>query len=542
MTAGTVKPLLSVRGLSVGTGPFVAVNDVSFDIQPGEMLALVGESGSGKTATGRAILGLLPPGLKRLAGSITIDGEDLTTVTPARLRELRGGSIGMVFQEPMVSLNPALSIGAQLGEALALHSPMSPEEQHAACLAMLRRIQIPDPEGCLRAYPHEFSGGMRQRIMLAAVMLPAPKLLIADEPTTALDNLVQAEILNLMVELAKDRGTAVLLVTHNLGLVSRYADRALVMQRGKVVEEGRAGELLRNPRHPYTRDLVAAMPRRTPRPRRVAAAEPLLEVRGFTVDYPGSRGLFRRGAAKRAVDGVDLTIALGETVALVGGSGCGKTTLGRAMLRLITASGGQLLFRGRDVSTVRGAALKDFRLACQIVFQDPYSSLDPRMRVGEIVAEPLRHETGLDAAAKAARVVETFDAVGLPGMADRFPHQLSGGQRQRVAIARAIVRRPALVVADEPVSALDMTVQKQILELIRRLQEERGFACLFISHDLGAVAEVADRVVVMQAGRIVEQGSRDEVFDHPRHPYTRALLDATPRIEAEVAMAEVAVV
>ncbi len=542
MTSGTVKPLLSVRGLSVGTGPFVAVNDVSFDIQPGEMLALVGESGSGKTATGRAILGLLPPGLKRLAGSITIEGEDLTTVTPARLRELRGGSIGMVFQEPMVSLNPALSIGAQLGEALALHSPMSPEEQREACLAMLRRIQIPDPEGCLRAYPHEFSGGMRQRIMLAAVMLPAPKLLIADEPTTALDNLVQAEILNLMVELAQDRGTAVLLVTHNLGLVARYADRALVMQRGRVVEEGRAGDLLRNPQHSYTRDLVAAMPRRSPRPRRLAAPEPLLEVRGFTVDYPGSRGLFRRGVAKRAVDGVDLTIALGETVALVGGSGCGKTSLGRAMLRLITASGGQLLFRGQDVTAARGARLKDFRLACQIVFQDPYSSLDPRMRVGEIVAEPLRHEAGLDAAAKAARVVETFEAVGLPDMADRFPHQLSGGQRQRVAIARAIVRRPALVVADEPVSALDMTVQKQILELIRRLQDERGFACLFISHDLGAVAEVADRVVVMQAGRIVEQGSRDEVFDHPRHPYTRALLDATPRIDDVVVVAEAAAV
>ncbi|QCI63472.1 ABC transporter ATP-binding protein [Phreatobacter stygius] len=537
MSAGA---LLSVRGLSVGAGPFVAVDKVSFDIQPGEILALVGESGSGKTATGRAILGLLPPGLKRTAGSIAILGEDLTTVTPARLRELRGGSIGMVFQEPMVSLNPALSIGAQLGEALALHSPMSPDEQRRACLAMLRRIQIPDPEGCLKAYPHEFSGGMRQRIMLAAVMLPAPKLLIADEPTTALDNLVQAEILNLMVELAQDRGTAILLVTHNLGLVARYADRALVMQRGRVVEEGRAGDLLRKPQHPYTRDLVAAMPRRTPRPVRAIAPEPLLEARGLTVDYPGSRGLFRHGLAKRAVDGVDLTISHGETVALVGGSGCGKTTLGRAMLRLITASGGQLMFRGGDVTAARGAPLKDFRLACQIVFQDPYSSLDPRMRIGDIVAEPLRHEPGLDAPAKAARVTETFEAVGLPGMADRFPHQLSGGQRQRVAIARAIVRRPALVVADEPVSALDMTVQKQILDLIRRLQEERGFACLFISHDLGAVAEVADRVVVMQAGRIVEQGSRDEVFDNPRHPYTRALLDATPRIDTEVVLAEAA--
>jgi peptide/nickel transport system ATP-binding protein len=528
----SAKPLLDVRDLSVGAGSFTAVDGVSFAMQPGEIMALVGESGSGKTATGRSILGLLPPGLNRTGGSILLDGEDLTKVTPARLRELRGGAIGMVFQEPMVSLNPALSIGAQLGEALALHSKLDRQAQREACLAMLKRIQIPDPEACLRAYPHEFSGGMRQRIMLAAVMLPAPKLLIADEPTTALDNLVQAEILNLMVELARDRGTAVLLVTHNLGLVARYADRALVMQRGKVVEEGRAAELLRQPQHPYTRDLVGAMPRRTARPPRPGPAEPILSARGLKVDFPGRRRLFGRTAGKRAVDGVDLTIARGETVALVGGSGSGKTTLGRAMLRLVETSGGELLFRGEDVRGRRGAGLRDFRMACQLIFQDPYSSLDPRMRIGEIVTEPLRHEAGLDAEARAIRVKETFEAVGLPGMDERFPHQLSGGQRQRVAIARAIVRRPALVVADEPVSALDMTVQKQILELIRRLQDERGFACLFISHDLGAVAEVADRVVVMQNGRIVEQGSRDDVFDRPQHAYTRALLDATPRIEA----------
>ncbi|MCQ4161844.1 dipeptide ABC transporter ATP-binding protein [Roseomonas sp. GC11] len=529
--AASTAPLLAVEGLRVGTGSFHAVEDVSFCVAAGEILALVGESGSGKTATGRAILGLLPPGLERLAGAIRLQGEDLAHVTPARLRALRGGSIGMVFQEPMVSLNPAMTIGAQLGEALALHSDLDAATRRAACIAMLRRVRISDPESCLAAYPHEFSGGMRQRIMLAAVMLPKPRLLIADEPTTALDNLAQAEVLDLMVELARDSGTAVLLVTHNLGLVARYADRALVMQRGRVVEEGPARRLLAAPREAYTRQLVAAMPRRTARPER-PTREILLEARGLVVDYPGRVRLLRRLPGKRAVKGVDIVLRRGETVALVGGSGSGKTTLGRALLRLVEPTGGQLLFQGQDVTAGRGAAVRDFRLACQIIFQDPYSSLDPRQRIGEIVAEPLRHEPGLDAASRAARVAETFAAVGLPGLDRRFPHQLSGGQRQRVAIARAIVRRPALVVADEPVSALDMTVQAQILALIRQLQEERGFACLFISHDLGAVVEVADRVLVMQDGMIVEQGSRDAVFDTPHHPYTRALLDATPRLDA----------
>ncbi|WP_426959764.1 ABC transporter ATP-binding protein [Muricoccus radiodurans] len=526
--ADPAAPLLSVKRLRVQAGEFRAVDDVSFGVARGEILALVGESGSGKTATGRAILGLLPPGLARSAGAIRLDGEDLTRVPESRLRDLRGGTMGMVFQEPMASLNPSMTIGEQLGEALALHSRLSRAALRDRCLAMLRRVQIRDPEHTMRAYPHEFSGGMRQRIMLAAVMLPRPRLLIADEPTTALDNLVQAEILDLMVGLVRDEGTAMILITHNLGLVARYADHALVMRRGQVVEEGGARDLLRDPLHDYTRALVAAMPRRAPRPPRAAVAGPaVLEARNLVVEFPGRRRLFRRMPPVRAVDGVDLAVAPGETVALVGGSGSGKTTLGRAMLRLVGRSSGDLLFRGQPVE----ATPRDFRLACQIVFQDPYSSLNPRMRIGAIVAEPLNHEPGLTAAARAERVRETFEAVGLPGLDARYPHQLSGGQRQRVAIARAIVRRPALVVADEPVSALDMTVQKGILELIRRLQAERGFACLFISHDLGAVAEVADRVVVMQNGRIVEQGPRDDVFDAPQHPYTRALLAATPVIE-----------
>jgi peptide/nickel transport system ATP-binding protein len=529
---GGGQPLLAVQDLRISAASLHVVEDVSFTVSAGEFLALVGESGSGKTATGRATIGLLPPGLQQTGGRILLQGEDLSSAKPERLRELRGATIGMVFQEPMVSLNPAMTIGAQMAEGLALHSKLSRAEIRETCLAMLRRVRIRDPEACLGAFPHEFSGGMRQRIMLASVMLLRPALLIADEPTTALDTLAQREILDLMVELARDNGTAVLLITHNLGLVARYCDRAVVMQRGQVMETGPAAALLRAPRHAYTRALVEALPRRSERPPRAATGAPVLEARGLEVVYPGRRRFFRRNPAVRAVDGVDLVIHPGETVALVGGSGSGKTTLGRAMLRLVQPTGGQLLFQGQDVTNATGDALKRFRLACQIVFQDPYSSLDPRMRIGEIVAEPLRHLPELDAAAKRRRVAEVFEEVGLPGFDNRFPHQLSGGQRQRVAIARAIVRRPALVVADEPVSALDMTVQKQILTLFRKLQLERGFACLFISHDLSAVEEVADRVVVMQHGRLVEQGPRDRIFDHPEHPYTRDLLAAAPRLDA----------
>ncbi|EHM01912.1 putative phosphonate C-P lyase system protein PhnK [Acetobacteraceae bacterium AT-5844] len=528
------QPLLDIQGLRVTAagGRIVAVDGISFHVEAGEILAVVGESGSGKTATGRAVIGLLPPGLTCSGGAIRFRGEDLLAASSSRIREFRGAEIGMVFQEPMVSLNPAMTIGAQMEEGMALHTALSRAEIRAACIAMLKRVQIRDPEQCLAAYPHEFSGGMRQRIMLASVMMLKPALLIADEPTTALDTLSQREILDLMVGLARDEGTAVLLITHNLGLVARYADRAIVMQRGRIVEEGEARSLLASPQQAYTQALVDALPRRLPRIRRQSEGTPVLEARALEVQYGGRQRLFRRTPGVKAVNGVDLAIYPGETVALVGGSGSGKTTLGRAMLRLVEPTGGQLLFRGEDITRAKGEAYRRFRLACQIVFQDPYSSLDPRQRIGSIVMEPLRHEPGISQAEKRERVLKTFEDVGLPGFEDRFPHQLSGGQRQRVAIARAIVRHPALVVADEPVSALDMTVQKQILTLFRRLQQERGFACLFVSHDLAAVEEVADRVIVMQQGKLVEEGDRDGIFDCPRHPYTRALLEAAPRLEA----------
>ncbi|MES2148768.1 MAG: ABC transporter ATP-binding protein [Pseudomonadota bacterium] len=519
----------SLRLLATSSGQPV-VNDVSFEVRAGEFLAIVGESGSGKTMAARAVLGLLPPGIACAGGRILMAGRDLLQVSPGELHALRGAQIGMVFQEPMTSLNPAIRIGAQLREGLKLHTTLSAAQIEERCLRMLERVRIADPKRCMQSYPHEFSGGMRQRIMLASVMLLRPKLLIADEPTTALDTLSQGEVLDLMRELAREQGTAVLLITHNLGLVARYAQRAIVMNKGVLVESGEVQQILCRPQHAYTRQLVGALPKRGPATEHSTPRQPLIEARALSVAYQGARrSWWRKGAEHKVLDRVDLTIHAGETVAVVGGSGSGKTTLGRAMLKLVPHSGGQVYFRGAAVDPVR---VRELRLACQLVFQDPFSSLNPRQRVGEIVLEPLKLVAGMTRAQAALRVEEVLGEVGLEGFAQRLPHQLSGGQRQRVAIARAIVRRPAFVVADEPVSALDMSIQSQILALFQRLQKVHGFACLFISHDLAAVEQIADRVVVMEAGRIVEQGSRDEVFDNPQHAYTRALLAAAPALKA----------
>ncbi|MBN8939190.1 MAG: ABC transporter ATP-binding protein [Rhizobiales bacterium] len=523
--------VIAADNLSVTIGAHGArlVDGASFRIAPGGMLALVGESGSGKTMAARAILGLLPAPLIAAAGSsIKFHGTELVGLGARSMRAIRGAHIGMVFQEPMVSLNPSMTIGDQMAEGLSLHRGLSRAEIREQSLAMLERISIQNPLRCLQAYPHEFSGGMRQRIMLASVMLLKPDLLIADEPTTALDTLVQRDVLDLMVELTRENGTAVLLISHDLGMVSHYVDDVVVMHRGKAVEQGPSAAVLSAPRHDYTRRLIDALPRRAaggarPRP----PVEPLVELRDIVIDYPGRARLFGRGEAKRAVDGVDLTIGRGETLALVGGSGSGKTTLGRAIIGLTPLTAGSIAFRGETIAA-GGSPLPRLRgRDMQIIFQDPYSSLDPRQRVADVVAEPLKLDPTLDRRAREERVREVCQEVGLgPEFLRRLPHQLSGGQRQRVAIARAIVRRPAFVVADEPVSALDMTIQKQILKLVRDLQERYGFACLFVSHDLGAVEQVADRVAVMQNGRIVEIGARDDIFDRPQHPYTARLLDA----------------
>ena len=519
-------PLLGIDGLKVAAGERVLLDNFSLSVAAGECVAIVGESGSGKTMATRAILDLLPAEVRRITGDIAFMGRSIADLPPGEMRRIRGGEVGMVFQEPMTSLNPSMTIGRQIEEALRLHRPMAADEQREACIAMLRRVRIADPEACMASYPHEFSGGMRQRIMLASVMLLKPKLLIADEPTTALDTLSQREVMDVMAELAAECGTAVILITHNLGLVARYAARAIVLEKGRTVEQGSARQILNAPEHPYTRRLVSSLPRRAPA--RPLPSGTMLTIDDLVVSFR------RRGRREsfRAVDGVSLTVAPGETVAVVGGSGSGKTTLGRAALGLTGISAGTIRFDGIDPFTRDRNAQAAFRRATQLVFQDPYSSLDPRMRVRDIVGQPLRHHPELSAEARHARIDEILAETGLTELADRYPHQMSGGQRQRVAIGRAVVTHPRFVVADEPVSALDATIQAQVLRLFASLQQRHGFACLFISHDLGVVEQIADRVLVMHAGRIVEQGARDAIFDHPAHEFTREMLAATPTLDA----------
>ncbi|MGO4675440.1 ABC transporter ATP-binding protein [Bosea sp. 2YAB26] len=517
--------------LEIGSTGKRVVNGVSFSVSPGEIVGIVGESGSGKTLAARALMGFIPPAVRRVAGSIKFEGQEVTTMEPKQLRAMRGSRVGMVFQEPMTSLNPSMLIGRQLDEGLALHRKLSTSERKELILDMLRRVGIRDPEGALTSYPHQFSGGMRQRIMLASVMLLKPALLIADEPTTALDAVVQRDVLELMVDLTKANNTAVLMISHDLGMIARYSDRAIVMCQGDVVEQGRTEELLARPKHPYTRKLLAAMPHRGPARALPEAGTPIVSVRDLVIDYGGRQGFFRKEAPKRALHGISLDVAPGQVVAVVGGSGSGKTTLGHAIAGLIKPTSGEIRFEGKPIDKSE-TAYWDYRLNCQMVFQDPYSSLDPRMTIGDLVAEPLRLVPGMTAALKAARLQEVLAEVGLAdGFASRYPHELSGGQRQRIAIARAVVRRPKFVIADEPVSALDVTVRAQVLELFAELQRKHGFSCLFISHDLGVVEQVADRVVVMNEGRIVEDGTRDEIFDRPQHAYTRKLLSAVPGLE-----------
>lgn len=526
-------PLLRVRELSLelANGSRRVVDRVSFDLRPGEMVGIVGESGSGKTLVARALMGLEPPAIRRAGGDIEFEGASVPAMSVKELLALRGARVGMVFQEPMTSLNPAMRIGRQLEEGLIRHQQLDAGQRREQMIGMLHRVGIRDAEAALQAYPHEFSGGMRQRIMLASVMLLKPALLLADEPTTALDAVVQREVVELMVDLARDHGTAVLMISHDLAMVARYTHRMIVMRQGEVVEQGSTADILRGPKHPYTRRLLEAMPRRGA-PRTIASAEPLVDVRGLVVDYPGRGGLLQRRSPKRALHGIDLCIHPGEVVAVVGGSGSGKTTLGRAIAGLLRPSGGSIRYAGQELGSVNKSAWRDYRLNCQMVFQDPYSSLDPRMTIGALVGEALRLVTGMSPAQREARVLQSLEEVGLDAShVSRYPHELSGGQRQRVAIARAVVRHPRFVIADEPVSALDMTVRAQVLELFAELQEKHGFACMFVSHDLAVVEQVADRVVVMQEGRIVEQGSRDAVFDNPQHEYTRRLLAAIPALE-----------
>ncbi len=532
------EPLLRFAGVRIETSgrgqsePRALLEELSFEIGTGELVALVGESGSGKTLAARAVLRLLPPGVRQSAGRIELEGRDLAQLSAHGLRKVRGAQIGMVFQEPMVSLNPAMTIERQLAEGLRLHRQLSGAEIRRRSVAMLERVRIRDPLRCLQSYPHEFSGGMRQRIMLASVLLLQPKLLIADEPTTALDTLSQREVMELMVELAHDTGAAVLLITHDLGLVARYTRKAIVLEKGRLMESGTTEQILLNPRNPYTQRLVASLPRGGGDLAAVPASVPtVLEVRGACIEYPGRPGLLRRAVPKPVVHGVSLDVREGEIVAIVGASGSGKSTLGRAVMGLKPLAAGTIRFNGLDLASMTAQQRRQYRRSAQLVFQDPYSSLDPRLRVRDIVAATLRNVDDLEAGEKQARVEAVLEEVGLPSFGARFPHQMSGGQRQRVAIARAVVSRPRLVVADEPVSALDVTIQQQVLTLFQKLQSQYGFACLFITHDLAVVRQIAARVIVMSGGSVVEEGPVASVFDNPGHEYTRALLEATPILQ-----------
>jgi peptide/nickel transport system ATP-binding protein len=605
--------LLAVEELHVhfvtSHGVVRAVEGVSYRVRHGEIVAIVGESGCGKSVSALAVMRLLAqPAGKIVAGRVLFEGRDLLQLPKDEMRRLRGRDIAMIFQEPMTSLNPVLNIGFQIMEPLLIHRGMEQTAARGRAVELLRMVGISDPERRLEQHPHEFSGGMRQRVMIAIALACTPKLIIADEPTTALDVTIQAQILELMKDLAQQFGIALVLITHNLGVVARYADRVNVMYAARIVEQGSAEDIFYRPRHPYTAGLLRSVPR-LDQPRRRAletiegmppslldppygcrfaprcmlridaceaqpppleevasghfsaclrAAEmaneglqltaargpvphiktltgetPLIEVRNLKTFFSVAGGLKlwgRKPAVMRAVDDVSFKIRRGETLGLVGESGCGKTTVGRTLTRLENPTSGHILFRGDDVTRAEGAQLQQYRRGLQIIFQDPYSSLNPRMTVGEIIAEPMRvHKLAPTRGSARARALELLSRVGLfEYMAERYPHELSGGQRQRVGIARALALEPSFIVCDEPVSALDVSIQAQIINLLEELQRQLQLSYLFIAHDLAVVRHISDRIVVMYLGRVMEIADRDSLYSDPQHPYTKALLDAVP--------------
>ncbi len=530
--------LLEVDDLSVSFkvegGALAAVRNVSFRIEQGETLALVGESGSGKSVTALSILQLLPyPKAWHPGGSIRLGGREILNADERTLREVRGGKVGIIFQEPMTSLNPLHTIARQIGETLTLHRGLGQSEARRQALELLRLVRLQEAEQRLDAYPHQLSGGQRQRVMIAMALANQPELLIADEPTTALDVTIQAQILTLLKDLRERLNMAMLLITHDLTIVRKVADRVCVMTGGEIVESGDVDSVFERPQHPYTRHLLAAEPKGRPT-RRDPNAPVVMAGDDVKVHFPIQRGLLKRTVGHvKAVDGVGVTVRRGQTVGVVGESGSGKTTLGLALLRLLRSEG-PIRFRDQDIQGWSTRRLRPLRRDMQIVFQDPFSSLSPRMSVGQIVGEGLTlHRLGGDREARRRLVAKTLEEVGLdPDCQDRYPHEFSGGQRQRISIARAMVLEPSFVVLDEPTSALDMSVQAQIVDLLRDLQARHDLAYLFISHDLRVVRALSDEVIVMRDGRVVEQGAAAEVFDRPRHPYTRALMAAALNVEA----------
>ncbi|SFU18137.1 ABC transporter ATP-binding protein [Mesorhizobium sp. YR577] len=531
------SPLLSVRDLSVaftqGGKTQTAVDRISFDIAKGETVALVGESGSGKSVSALSVLKLLPyPAASHPSGQIMFDGADLLALGEKDLRRVRGNKITMIFQEPMTSLNPLHTISQQIVEILKLHRGMADKPARVRTLELLNEVGIRDPQKRLDAYPHQLSGGQRQRVMIAMALANEPQLLIADEPTTALDVTVQAQILELLDGLKKKNGMSMLFITHDLGIVRKVADRVCVMTKGKIVETGPTKDIFANPQHEYTRHLLAAEPKGKP-PLADDTAKTVMSGRDIKVWFPIKEGFFRKTVDHvKAVDGIDVTVRAGQTLGVVGESGSGKTTLGLALARMISSSG-KINFNGRDINQLSFNDMRPLRRELQIVFQDPFGSLSPRMSVSDIIEEGLKiHEPKLSDAERDKRVVDVLNEVGLdPETRFRYPHEFSGGQRQRIAIARAMVLKPRFVMLDEPTSALDMSVQAQVVDLLRELQAKHDLAYLFISHDLKVIRALANDVIVMRNGQIVESGPSRQIFEQPQSDYTRALMSAAFKIE-----------
>ena len=532
------QPLLDIRELSVAFrhegGDSIAVDRISFSIRRGQCVALVGESGSGKSVSALSVLKLLPyPSASHPSGSILFNGRDLLKLPEHDMRSIRGNDISIIFQEPMTSLNPLHTIEAQIGENLRLHNDISGRMVRERTVELLTQVGIPDPETRLGSYPHQLSGGQRQRVMIAMALANEPDLLIADEPTTALDVTVQAQILALLADIRKRLGMSLLFITHDLGIVRRIADVVCVMNSGKIVEQGPVEEVFTAPKHPYTRALLAAEPRPDPAPPRPEAPI-VMSADNLKVWFPIKRGLLRSIVGHiKAVDGVSLSVRKGETLGVVGESGSGKTTLGLALLRLIS-SDGPIVFLGNKIQGLRFKEMRPFRRDMQIVFQDPFGALSPRMSIGDIVAEGLTvHQKSLSEAEREARVIRALRDVGLdPATRFRYPHEFSGGQRQRISIARAVVLEPSFIVLDEPTSALDMLFQAQMVDLLRELQRKRDLTYLFISHDLRVVASLASHLIVMRNGKVVEEGPAANLFKHPKTDYTRALFAAAFKLEA----------
>ncbi len=533
------EPLLTIKNLSVSFGrdarEVKAVRSISFEVKPGETVGLVGESGSGKSVSALSVMRLLPyPAAWHPGGSIKFRGEELMGATESHMRDLRGNQIAMIFQEPLTSLNPLHSIEKQINEVLLLHKKMSPEQAHDRVVELMQLVGLDDQVSRLNALPHEFSGGQQQRVMIAMALANEPDLLIADEPTTAVDVTIQAQILKLLRELQEKLGMAMLFITHDLGIIRHMAHRVCVMSQGEIVEQGAVNDIFDHPQHPYTQQLMAAEPKGAPEPAAETAPE-VMKADDVKVWFPIRKGIVKRTVGYvKAVDGVSLTVREGHTIGVVGESGSGKTTLGRALIRLERSDGG-ISFKGQDIQGLQKKDLMPLRRQMQIVFQDPFGSLSPRLSIGQIIEEGLLvHDIGHTPVERRALISDVLSEVGLdPATQDRYPHEFSGGQRQRISIARALVLKPAFIVLDEPTSALDVSVQAQIVELLRDLQNRYALSYLFISHDLRVVRAVAHDLVVLKDGKVVEQGPAHQIFDNPKEPYTRALMAAALELKAD---------